>query len=713
MNKNSKILESEEQEKELFAELIDKYFYCSFGCSTEGEMKVREKEWKLLIEIFYSFTKVIPEKIDELITFTLKQIGEFETIDRCCVIRVSKDGSAMRNTHIWRKAGISDDFFFLWSITNDSAPWWMAKVRNLDIINIPSVANLPPEAQKEKDALQAGGIKSILVVPIIYEKKLLGYLGFDSLNVEKPWSEHSQYLLNVLADIFSGALNRKEQALALKESESYYQSIFENTGTVMFIVNEDLKMLKSNRNREGIFGFTIKEVENKKWMELLPENEKELIKGYHTLRMTGATQIPNKYITHIKNKSGKIRECLNTVELITGTKNSVISLVDITQYNRLSKALKAISAINALQLHARDEQSLLEEVCHKIADLGGYRFVWVGCVDKNPEQTMLPVACAGYEEGNLSTLNVVCIGTEPFLNLAGEAIKTRRPVICHTTATDPWFTLCREEELRRGYKAVIAIPLCIEEKSAAGVLVICSEDEAVFDTDEVRLLREMADDLVFGIKYLRTKVAEDMNAKKLKTSLENMRKLLFETVDTLTILTEERDPYTAGHQKKVAFLAAEIAKEMGLSAIQIEGVAIAGSVHDIGKIAIPSEILSKPGKISKIEFELIKTHSKVGYDIIKNIEFPWPVADIILQHHERIDGSGYPQGLKGEAICLGARIIAVADVVEAMSSYRPYRAALGVEKALEEIERMKNKDFDPKVVDACLNLFKNKGFVFP
>lgn len=112
MNKNSKILESEEQEKELFAELIDKYFYCSFGCSTEGEMKVREKEWKLLIEIFYSFTKVIPEKIDELITFTLKQIGEFETIDRCCVIRVSKDGSAMRNTHIWRKAGISDDFFF-------------------------------------------------------------------------------------------------------------------------------------------------------------------------------------------------------------------------------------------------------------------------------------------------------------------------------------------------------------------------------------------------------------------------------------------------------------------------------------------------------------------------------------------------------------------------------------------------------------------------
>ena len=356
---------------------------------------------------------------------------------------------------------------------------------------------------------------------------------------------------------------------------------------------------------------------------------------------------------------------------------------------------------------------MLEEVCHKIADLGGYRFVWVGCVDKNPEQTMLPVACAGYEEGNLSTLNVVCIGTEPFLNLAGEAIKTRRPVICHTTATDPWFTLCREEELRRGYKAVIAIPLCIEEKSAAGVLVICSEDEAVFDTDEVRLLREMADDLVFGIKYLRTKVAEDMNAKKLKTSLENMRKLLFETVDTLTILTEERDPYTAGHQKKVAFLAAEIAKEMGLSAIQIEGVAIAGSVHDIGKIAIPSEILSKPGKISKIEFELIKTHSKVGYDIIKNIEFPWPVADIILQHHERIDGSGYPQGLKGEAICLGARIIAVADVVEAMSSYRPYRAALGVEKALEEIERMKNKDFDPKVVDACLNLFKNKGFVFP
>ena len=176
------------------------------------------------------------------------------------------------------------------------------------------------------------------------------------------------------------------------------------------------------------------------------------------------------------------------------------------------------------------------------------------------------------------------------------------------------------------------------------------------------------------------------------------------------IASEARDPYTAGHQKRVADLARAIATEMKLPHDKIEGIRMAGAIHDIGKISIPSEILSKPTKLSDLEFSLIKAHTQYSYEIIKDVESPWPLADIVYQHHERINGSGYPQGLKGEDILIEARILAVADVVEAMISYRPYRPALGVEIALTEIEQNKGTLYDCKVANACLKLFRKKSY---
>jgi len=175
---------------------------------------------------------------------------------------------------------------------------------------------------------------------------------------------------------------------------------------------------------------------------------------------------------------------------------------------------------------------------------------------------------------------------------------------------------------------------------------------------------------------------------------------------------EARDPYTAGHQQRVARLACAIACDMALGGDEDEGIRLGGMIHDIGKIHLPAEILSKPGRLSDMEFALVKSHTRVGYDILKDIDFPWPVADIAHQHHERLDGSGYPQGLRGDEICLEARIVAVADVVEAMSSHRPYRPALGIDAALKEIEARRGIWFDPEAVDACLRLFRKKGFGF-
>ena len=198
--------------------------------------------------------------------------------------------------------------------------------------------------------------------------------------------------------------------------------------------------------------------------------------------------------------------------------------------------------------------------------------------------------------------------------------------------------------------------------------------------------------------------------KQLQDTLESLRKAVGVTIHVMASAIEARDPYTAGHQVRSSDLARAIASEMGLSQEMIEGIRIAGSIHDIGKISIPAEILAKPKNLSELEFSLIKEHAEKGYEILKNVESTWPLAQIVYQHHERLDGSGYPRNLKGNDILMEARILAVADVVESMSSHRPYRPALGLAAALEEIEKNRRTLYDADVVDTCLRLFREKGY---
>jgi putative two-component system response regulator len=212
-------------------------------------------------------------------------------------------------------------------------------------------------------------------------------------------------------------------------------------------------------------------------------------------------------------------------------------------------------------------------------------------------------------------------------------------------------------------------------------------------------------------KNLETKITERTNS--LRVANERLRMAMNGFVEALAMTVEMRDPYTAGHQNRVSSLACAIAGELGCSGAQVEGILMAAMIHDLGKITIPAEILNKPGTLTEIEFTLIKTHSQVGYEILKDIAFPWPIAQIVLQHHERLDGSGYPQGLTEKDILLEARILAVADVVEAMASHRPYRPALSLDEALEEIMRHKDRLYDSEVADACLRLFREKNFILP
>ncbi len=218
---------------------------------------------------------------------------------------------------------------------------------------------------------------------------------------------------------------------------------------------------------------------------------------------------------------------------------------------------------------------------------------------------------------------------------------------------------------------------------------------------------------VVGITALMTDITDrKLSEEKLLKSYENLQKTLNDAINTMAKIVETRDPYTAGHQQKVADLAIAIATEMKLEGTQIDQLRMAAVIHDIGKMYVPSEILSKPGRLSEIEFMLVKTHAQFGYDIVKGMDFPGNIARAILQHHERLDGSGYPNQLKDKDTLLEAKILAVADVIEAMAAHRPYRPALGIEKALEEISKNKGRLYDPDVVDTCMELFSSGKFEF-
>lgn len=214
-------------------------------------------------------------------------------------------------------------------------------------------------------------------------------------------------------------------------------------------------------------------------------------------------------------------------------------------------------------------------------------------------------------------------------------------------------------------------------------------------------------------KQLKNEMIERKSAESnLEKYVIKLQKSIVGIIQAMGMVIEKRDPNTAGHQMRVAKLAMSIAKEMGLSDDQIDAVYVAALIHDLGKIFIPMDILSKAAPLVEQEFSLMKMHPQIGYDILKKIDFPWPVAEIILQHHERLNGTGYPRGLSGKDILLEAKILAVSDVVEAMSSNRPYRKALGVDKALQEISEKKSLLYDLTVVNSCLKIFKEKAFSF-
>lgn len=506
---------------------------------------------------------------------------------------------------------------------------------------------------------------------------------------------------------------------ALRQTQDYLETLFKYSASPIMVWNPQREITRFNDAFERLSGYQAEEVLGKDFGVLLPEEGRAAFMAQIQAALTGArlesAEIP------VQTKAGDVKTVLwNSSNLYSedGTEllATVMQGVDITErkqfelaLRKTNRALRTLSRGNEALVHAVDEPGLLEQICRILVDEGGYCLAWIGYVERDAQKSVRPVAWAGSDAASyVERVKVTWDDSPTGQGPAGTAIRTGRAQICQDIRSDPRFLPWREMALNRGYACNAAFPLS-HDGEVLGVFSLYGARPNAFDDDEIRLLTELAGDLAFGIATLRTRAEHRQLEQEREHYLQQLKESMEATVLAIAATIEKRDPYTAGHQQRVARLAVAIAEEMGLSPQEIEGVHFGGLIHDIGKISVPTELLSKPGKLELVEYRLIQVHAKAGKEILEGIKFPWPIIDMVHQHHERLDGSGYPQGLKGDQIRLEARILAVADVVEAMSSFRPYRPAVGLDKALEEITRNAGRLYDPTAVAACVKVIE-RGF---
>lgn len=466
-----------------------------------------------------------------------------------------------------------------------------------------------------------------------------------------------------------------------------------------------------NRGAERIYGYSANEMIGRPVTVLALAGQKAEMVEFQRRAAEGEVQ---HYDSRRLCKDGRVIDVSLTLSPIRDGAGRLVGVStisrDVTEerkayaaLRKVNRAMRALSRCNEVLVHADEEQALLADMCRVIVEVAGYRMAWVGFADPPPGRAVRPVAQAGCEAGYFESFAITWGEGDHGMGPIASAIRTGVRRLVADVRQEPEGAPWRIEGENRGYRSMLALPLSDGGAGRLGALAIYAAEANAFDDEEIGLLAELAGDLSFGIATLRTRADRRRSIERLERGLEG-------TIRAIAATLEIRDPYTAGHQRRVADLAVAIARAMGVPDDEVKGIEMAGVIHDIGKVYVPAEILSRPGRLSDIEFDLIKAHAQIGHDILSGVDFPWPVAQMILQHHERMDGTGYPGGLKGDQILPGARILCVADVVEAMASHRPYRAGLGIEAALAEIAEYRGKRYDPGVVDACLALFRDGGY---
>ncbi len=369
---------------------------------------------------------------------------------------------------------------------------------------------------------------------------------------------------------------------------------------------------------------------------------------------------------------------------------------------RLTAVRETLLRCHAEILRATNEADLLNRTLETVVEARGYSLAWYGIPEEGGEKRIRPIAQAGPARAYLDGLAVHWSEDSLGQGPSGRAVRTGLPQVTERTADDAGFEPWAARAARHGFKSSVAVPMKIDGKVAA-VLNIYSSEDGAFGKDELALITEFADNLALAVRTLRLQ----FESAQLHSSLEDSA---MGAVRAIASTIEKRDPYTSGHQVDVATLAVAIGRKLGWDRFKLEGLKLGATIHDIGKISVPAEILNRPGRLTESEFGVIKAHPQTGFEILEKTDFPWPIKEMVVQHHERIDGTGYPYGLKGDEIIDEAKVLAVADVVDAITSHRPYRPGRGIDVALAEIERGRGTAYDPSAVDACLSLLRDEHF---
>ena len=495
---------------------------------------------------------------------------------------------------------------------------------------------------------------------------------------------------------------------ALSESEQRFKAIIENAqdGILMADLIEK-KFVSGNPKICEMLGYSPAEITGLGVTDIHPEPDLphvlEQFEKQARKEITLARDIP------VKRKDGSIffADISSFPVILLGKEYLVGFFRDIserkaheTKIRNLVTLLSTILTINDRLLVAENEDELFRFACDALKGLEDVVGVIIGI--KMPDYVLKPIAWAGFDEQMMSTVSIRWDDSYLGRGVMGTAAREGKPSRFTGIENEPHYSPWKEFVQAWQINSAAAVPLA-SDHDVMGVLAIYSRQQNAFGDEVIKFLADVANDIAIGVHSHRLN-------NKLEATLNSLRKSLYGTVEAVARMVELRDPYTAGHERRVAELSWAIGKQMGLPERQSEGLRVTGYLHDIGKIAVPAEILSKPTRLTDIEVALVRLHPKVGHDVLKGLEFPWPVAQAVLQHHERLNGSGYPQGLKEQDIILEARILMVADVVEAMATHRPYRPALGLEAALNEISSNKGKLYDPDVVDVCVRLFAEHQF---
>ncbi|MUH00253.1 GAF domain-containing protein [Scytonema sp. UIC 10036] len=525
----------------------------------------------------------------------------------------------------------------------------------------------------------------------------------------------TSYLLYLLIEKNYGAKQKIQRER--NEAVETYTQLFEQHGLPQLLIDPlHGKIIQANDAAVTFYGWSKEKICSMSISEINLLSEDEIFDEIAAARSQHGNHF--KFVHRRANGNTRDVEVYSHPVQLHGQKLLYSIIVDVSEKkqaqfallrsNQLLKLL--VASIRAMMRHY-NKQEIADAVTQALVEQGKYAMAWIGEVPDNPSMPIALLSKWGDTTGYLENIKITWDSTETAEGSTGRAIKLGKPQTSTDIQHDAGYRHWRQSALYSGFRSSAAFPLFHSSRVVA-VLNLYSREPNAFDDEEIYYLEALAGDLSRALYTTESLMEyERIDAERL-AAISRSKEALLEAVAALSETLEVRDPYTAGHQRRVAWLAVAIGKQLGLTKQRLEALNIAALLHDIGKIAIPSEILSKPTRLSRIEFELIKQHPQVGEEILKKVSFEWPIATIVGQHHERLDGTGYPRGIMGEEIMEESRILSVADVMEAMISHRPYRPGLSLEHACLELENNINKKYDANVVNACIKIMRDGGYQF-